>query len=125
MVAFGGTSYVSIYSLAGYKRYMEDVINETLSEKLILWEQLVPVRERRNLLGRLMLLIYFIVGVSVCIISTYRLWKAYSPCVALGMIAGILVLLTILFVGVHRMSTTLDETYVHSMRLHDASRPQA
>lgn len=120
VVAFAGSAYMSIFSLAGYKWHLEELINADVAERVLQWEQLVPHREKRNLLGKLLLFIYFTVGVGVCSVSLLRIGEEFGTAPARAMLALVTALGMALFVGFRRMATALEDAYVESKRLHHA-----
>ncbi|WP_439538935.1 hypothetical protein [Sphingomonas sp.] len=122
LMTFAAMNYVSIFSLAGYKKHLEDLINEAVGEKLLLWERLVPEREKRNLLGGLMLSIYVLAGLAMCAVSIWQLYTDYSWLVASGVSIGLLVLVAVLGLGVRRMRKTANEAYSKSKMLRSAGR---
>lgn len=46
IIACAAVCYLCIYSMGGYKRHLEDCINARAGETILVWEQLVPFRER-------------------------------------------------------------------------------
>lgn len=117
LMTFAAMNYVSIFSLAGYKKHLEDLINEVAGEKLLLWERLVPEREKRNLLGGLMVSIYVLAGTAVCVVSIWQLYSDYSWRVAGGVSVGLLFMLVALGFGIRQMNKTAGETYARSKLL--------
>lgn len=120
ILAYAAVSYLCIFSMGGYKRHLENLLNVRAKERLLLWEQLVPERERLNWNGRLLWLIYFLVAASIFVVSVLQLSAEYGPWVGRVMAIGIVALLIIFLWGVRQMLKAFERAYARAKQLHDA-----
>ena len=82
--AFAGSNYMAIYSLAAYKDYLSVQLNKEAGEDILFWEAVVSAREKRNLLGKLLIAIYGAVALGLIGLSVYQIYQHYPLWIALG-----------------------------------------
>lgn len=119
IIAYAAVSYLCIYSMGGYKLYIEDRINEIVGGPLLVWEKLVRFREKTSINGHVLRVIYFIISVSIFAISITQLSSEYGLYVAWAMAVMLLLLIYAVFVGIRQMNTVFERTYAEAKRLHD------
>lgn len=118
LIAYAAVSYLCIYSMGGYKRHLEDRLNEKIGERLLVWEEIVRYRERSSVNGHVLRVIYLIIAVSIFVLSILQLSETYGLRVGLGMATLLLVLTTAVLVGVRQMTTVFQRSYTLAKRLH-------
>jgi hypothetical protein len=70
--------YVWVFSLGGYKQHLEVLLNEFAGENLLLWERLVPLRQKLNLASRVLISIYMLVCGGVLAFCVFRIFSTYG-----------------------------------------------
>ena len=118
IVAYAAVSYLCIFSMGGYKRHLEDLINAQAGEKLLLWEQLVRFREKASINGHVLRTIYFAISISIFVISILQLNEHYGLRVAWAMGAFLFLLVSAVYVGIRQMNSVFDRTYAKAKKLH-------
>jgi hypothetical protein len=117
LIAYATVSYLCIYSMGGYKRHLEDLLNERIGERLLVWEQIVRYRERTSVSGHVLRFIYLVISVAIFALSILKLSEAYGLRVGLLMSALLLILTTAVLFGVRQMSTIFNRSYELAKRL--------
>lgn len=118
IIAYAAVSYLCIFSMGGYKRHLEDLINSHAGETLLLWEQLVRFRERTSINGHVLRMIYLVISVSIFAISILQLSEHYGLIVAWAMGALLFMLVGAVYVGIRQMNSVFDRTYAKAKELH-------
>lgn len=116
-LAYVAASYNALYSMAGYKRHLEDLLNEAVGEPLLLWESIAERRERRSINSALLFVVYFLVSTTICALSIERIIHKYSLLIGVPVLIGTVVLFFVLWLGIRQMQSTKDETYHQAQRL--------
>lgn len=119
LIAYAAVSYLCIFSMGGYKRHLEDLINAQAGEKLLLWEQLARFRERTSINGHVLRTIYLVIAVSIFVISILQLSEHYGLRVAWAMGALFFVLVGAVYFGIRQMNSVFDRTYAKAKELHE------
>lgn len=107
---FGTLRYYNLFWLGGYKRAIEEKINELAGRTVICWESLVHTQKRRvNVINGTLASVYLGFLVAVTWISIQRIVDAYGLFVGLIYGAIELCLSIFLFWGVVQMFDGYDE----------------
>jgi hypothetical protein len=107
---YGVLQYHNLFWLGGYKRAVEEKINDLAGRNVISWEALVQMRRGRvNLINVGLALVYLGVFVAVASISTERVWSAYGWKIGLPLGAVEVALAALLSLGVRRVFHGYDE----------------
>jgi hypothetical protein len=107
---YGILQYHNLFWLGGYKRAVEEKINEISGRTVICWEDLVQTKRRRiNAINIGLTTVYVLVLVAVTSISSEKVFAAFGP--TFGVIFGFveLALLVLLLFGIHRMFRGYDD----------------
>lgn len=118
LIAYATVSYLCIYSMGGYKRHLEDRLNERIGERLLVWEEIVRHRERTSVSGHVLRVIYLVISVAIFALSILQLGEAYGLRVGVAMSVLLFVLTTAVLVGVRQMSTIFNRSYDLARKLH-------
>jgi hypothetical protein len=118
IIAYAAVSYLCIFSMGGYKRHLEDLLNAQAGETLLVWERLVRLRERSSVNGHALRGIYLVISVSIFAISILQLSEHYGLKVAWAMGALLFVLVSAVYVGIRQMNSVFDRTYAKAKELH-------
>lgn len=92
--------YTYVFSMGGYKRYLEDRLNEHIGKKVLLWERMVAIRQKRNIIRPALVAIYLLIGIVLGAVSEayieidFGLWLMLL--IALITVALLVVLLFVL-----------------------------
>jgi len=127
-VAIGGVFfyatmlYTYIFSIGGYKRHVEDQLNEIAEEKILIWEELVSIRQRNNIIRPVLIAIYVLVGSILVALSVNNLITYYGVIVGILMLVTTLSLFVILLFALRSMTKTYDHTYRNAVALRDSGR---
>lgn len=78
MLFYSVLMYVWIFSLGGYKQHLEETINEVVGQNLLLWERLVPIRQRLNLASKALISVYILVSGAILAVSVYKIFTVYG-----------------------------------------------
>jgi hypothetical protein len=107
---YGTLQYHNLFWLGGYKRAVEEKINELAGRSVISWEALVQMRRGRvNVINIGLTLVYLGIFVAVASISTERVWSAYNYKIGLPFVAIEVALAALLALGVRRVFHGYDE----------------
>ncbi len=114
---YGTLQYHNLFWLGGYKRAVEEKINELAGRTVICWEDLVEHRRKRvNVINVGLTLVYVAVLVAMTGISSDRTIKAFGP--AYGMASGIVDfgLAVLLILGFRRMFRGYDDALTYGRK---------
>ncbi|HIO01752.1 MAG TPA: hypothetical protein EYN14_07325 [Alphaproteobacteria bacterium] len=114
---YGLMTYTNIFSMAGYKRHLEDQINDHVGGVVLVWEQLVLNREKNNIARITLVSIYAIISMCVAGVSIFRLFDAYGPIVGWIMSGLVILLVLLLFIAARGMGRMNENAYAISKDL--------
>lgn len=114
VLLYGMMTYCNVFSLAGYKRYLEDEINLIMERNILVWEQLVIEREKWNASRIGLMIVYFSVTAALISVSIIALVDHYGWYWAGAMIAFVVVLFVFLFLGATRLGVINENTYIRA-----------
>ena len=117
VLLYGMMTYSNVFSLAGYKRHLEDELNALMEARPLVWEQLVIERERWNAARVGLLIVYFAVSSAVISVSILELVDAYGWEWTRPMIGFVLLLFLLLLAGAVNLGKINDHTYERSKEL--------
>src|SRR5207253_1081521 len=101
---YGTLQYHNLFWLGGYKRAVEEKINELAGRNVISWEALVQMRRGRvNVINVGLALVYLGIFVAVATISTEKVWSEYGRKIGLPFIVIEVALGGVLALGVKRL----------------------
>ena len=107
---YGILQYHNLFWLGGYKRAVEEKINEISGRTVICWEDLVQTQRRRvNAINIGLTVVYVVVLIAVASISSEKVFAAFGS--TFGVIFGFseLALLGLMLCGIRRMFRGYDE----------------
>jgi hypothetical protein len=110
--------YHNMFWLGGYKRALEEKINE-LSERTVLrWEALVETRRQRvNVINASLVSIYLVLLVSAVAYSFARIIANFSPMIAYAFAVVILTFAVLLVISIGQMFRAFARSYSASREL--------
>ncbi len=95
--------YTYVFSMGGYKAYLEDRLNERLGERVLLWERLVQIRQAKNPIRPALVAIYLLIGIILGAVSEAFVEVHYGLYAMLAVALVTLALLYVLLVSIARM----------------------
>ena len=115
---YGVWNYRHVYSIAGYKKMLEELLNDRVGEHLLLWEKLAPERRKGDVIRFGLFFIYLLAATVITILSVGNLVRWMSPIwgEAVGMLSIVLYVLLIFCLRI--MWRTMDQTYIRSKQLY-------
>ena len=118
VIFYGVMSYVWVFSLGGYKLYLEEEINRTIGERLLLWEALVPKRNTLNIARGVLLSVYVLVSAGIICLSVIQVGSGYGA-LASGLLGGLSCALFVLMVASWgTMAAAVKLTYTAAVEEH-------
>lgn len=121
ILVYAALAYFWVYSMGGYKRHIEELINKYCGSNILIWEILAPERTRSNLSGFALQALYGVVWASVVVYSVYKVYREIGSVQALlvSFLCGILMLLVVIAaVSTH---TVRQQTYKRAQELYGKS----
>lgn len=100
---YGVLMYTFVFSMGGYKAYLEDRINEVLPEPILMWERLVRIRQRDDMLRPSLIAIYVFIGLILGGLSVAKIWLEIGSTFAIVEAILIAILLIVLVFAINRM----------------------
>jgi len=108
---YAALMYSYVFSMGGYKAYLEDRINEKVGKNLLLWERLVKMRQKRNIIRPALIGIYLFIGFMLGGVSEFDISTNYGFRWAIAEACCVVILLCILLVALRRMWKMHDWVY--------------
>lgn len=111
VLLYGIYIFTELMSLGGYKCHLEEKINKTLGENVLLWELFIAKGRHRAFVKYFLYLIYVLfLGLTV-FISLSTAWQHYTKSTFGGIVIGILFLTVGLIIALNKMNKVFDRTY--------------
>jgi hypothetical protein len=112
------STYFYIQSLAGYKRHLEDLLNDPVGEGLLIWERLVQQREATNTIRKALLASYAVISCGLVGASAYNVAKQFGCLAVIGLTLIVACFLPFLVKGAFDLLTVNEKTYRRAKALH-------
>jgi hypothetical protein len=112
--------YLSIFSMGGYKRYLESLINKTLDENILQWEAMVGQRSQFALAKDILIFLYMITAMAIIILSVYQVNSAFGWMPGSVMAVAALILFVLVFISWKQIRSVGEFIYKASVQAHDA-----
>jgi len=109
--------HTAVREMGGYKRYIEERINEIVGEQIYLWESELVHRRHSNVANQFMAGIFFfilIASVAAALFVSYTYkhkWVLYAEIIAIVLLGFGCVLATV------RMTTSFEKTYCDAKQI--------
>jgi len=114
---YGTLQYHNLFWLGGYKRAVEEKINDLAGRTVVCWEALVQTRRGRvNVINVGLTTVYLGILVAITSISTSKVFAAFG--LAFGVVFGLVevTLAMLLLFGVRRMFRGYDEALAYGRK---------
>ncbi len=100
-----------IMTLGGYKKYIEEKINNEINENILIWEDIVKDLHHNNIIAIFLYLIYTIFFLATIYLSLINSWKYYG--ITFFIIYSFILLLLIigLVISLIKMSRSFKYSY--------------
>ncbi|MEJ7925771.1 hypothetical protein WG908_03260 [Sphingobium sp. AN641] len=121
VLMYAMTVYVWIFSMGGYKSHLEDLINSSIGEKILLWEKIVPRRDKYNLARVALVSIYILVTGAIMGLCVLKVSEAYGLWLGRGIATIGIFGLFILIIAWHKMKKVGLASYLAAQDLHGKS----
>jgi hypothetical protein len=112
------TTYNALYSMAGYKLHIEELLNALIDERVLLWERLAETRERASITSSLLWVVYGLVGITVCVVSITSIIEHGPPLFGAGLGVVTALLTFFLLRGIGQMLGAKAAAYEQAKKLH-------
>lgn len=108
---YGVHLFTELMSLGGYKRHLEEKINVSVGENVVLW-QLFIAKGRHKAFGKIFLYIIYLIFLGLTIfISLSTAWQHYTKSTFGCSVVIILFLGYGLIISLYKMNRAFEETY--------------
>lgn len=111
VLLYGIHIYTELLSLGGYKRYLEEKINITLGENVLLWESLITKTRHFDFVTNILWIIYTFFLVLIILIGLSTALQYYTKGTFWAMVIVVLFFTVSLIISLYRMTKIFDKTY--------------
>jgi hypothetical protein len=108
--------YTYVFSMGGYKAFLEDRLNELMGSRFLLWERLVQVRQKDNMIRPAMVCIYLLISSVLTYVSIMNIFDGYGFLVGWAVLLVTLSLLLVLVFALRRMLRMYHQIYERANR---------
>lgn len=120
---YATTLYTYVFSMGGYKAYLEDRLNGLAGQKILFWERMVIVRQSFNPTRPALVAIYLFIGVILGAVSEAYIKIEYGLPVMIGIALITAVLLYVLLIALRRMLGIYALIYEEATKAFRAKQP--
>lgn len=103
--------YTFVFSMGGYKAFLEDRLNELMGSQFLLWERLVHVRQRDNMIRPALVSIYLLIAGVLTYVSVVGIMTKYGFLAGMIELLLVLLLLMLLLFALMRMEAMYQRIY--------------
>lgn len=110
--------YTFVFSMGGYKAFLEERLNELMGSQFLLWEQLVQVRQRDNMVRPALVSIYLLIAGVLTYVSVTGIMTKYGFSAGMIELLVVLLLLMVLLLSLMRMEAMYQRIYSSAKKLY-------